>query len=285
MVMGHEATGTITEAGPGADRGLVGRRVVLQPFVYCGACLACNRGDGNLCSRRRFHGVDLDGAMALALNVASTNIVMIPKAVDAKSAVLVEPLAVALHAVAQAGGLTGSIVLVAGCGPIGLLTGLASRRGGAKAVLGTDVKAQRRAAALAIGFDAVADPSDVASLRPAAMATRPFVDVVFDAVGVDATFAQAVELLVPAGTIVSLGGWQTVQADMRLIVGRELHVRGSFNYRRHEFARAITMLAEAPGLGDLIVSDIVPMHDAAVAFERLASGTHQGLKVALTQPE
>ena len=285
MVMGHEATGRVADAGQGVDRGLVGRRVVLQPFVYCGACPQCIAGTENLCARRHFHGVDRDGAMALALNVPAANVEAIPDTLADLGAVLVEPLAVALHAVSVAGAMAGRIVFVAGCGPIGLLTGFVARRAGARTVVGTDLQPRRRAAALALGFDAAAHPAETASLRAAAGASRPrFADVAFDAVGVEATLAQAVELLAPAGTLVALGGWQAARIDLRGIVGNELALRGSFNYRRDEFERAIAVVSETPTLGERIVTDAVPMDEGAAAFARLAAGTHTGLKIVLEPP-
>jgi threonine dehydrogenase-like Zn-dependent dehydrogenase len=146
----------------------------------------------------------------------------------------------------------------------------------------TDVVAPRRVMAEGLGADAALDPSrgDVRALLRAAV-DRDEVDVAFDAVGIPATFDQAVEAVRPGGLVMAVGGWRTVPVDLSRLVTREIHVRGTFNYTPGEFAEALNWLVEGRPQARRIVTDVRRLADGPAVFEELAGGRPPAGKVVL----
>lgn len=286
MVMGHEAAGEVVELGPEVPREWLGQRAILQPFVWCGQCDMCRDGRINLCRNRRFFGATINGAMAERLVVPVRNLVPLPETLSFVHGALAEPLSVALHAVHQAGDLQGAAVLIAGCGPIGLLTLLAAQRAGAGCVVMTDVIPARLAAARELGAQAVCDPRDdgwrTHAAEAAGLTTGEF-DIAFDAVGITATFEQAILAVRPGGMVVAIGGWQTVPVNLGPLVAREVTVRGTFNFTPQEFEAACQVLAgEAAGRLNRIVTTQVSLADGADIFKRLVDSPSEHIKAVLT---
>jgi L-iditol 2-dehydrogenase len=286
MVMGHEAAGEVVDLGPGVAREWLGQRVILQPFVWCGECDMCRSGRINLCRNRRFFGATIHGAMAERLIVPVRNLVPMPETLSFAHGALTEPLSVAMHAVHQAGNLQGAAVLIAGCGPIGLLTLIAAQRAGAGCVVATDVIPARLAAARDLGAQAALDPRDedwrAQAAEVAGLMLGEF-DIAFDAVGITATFQQAIQAVRPGGTVVALGGWQTVPVNLGPLVAREITVRGTFNFTPPEFDAACRVLASEDATPlDHFVTGQHPLMDGADVFNQLASHPSDAIKVVLT---
>lgn len=277
MVMGHELAGRVIALGAHADRALLGRRIVVQPFVHCGTCDACARGATNLCRNRRYIGTTCDGGMAERVVVPGANALPIDDALPDTHAALTEPLAVALHAAARCGELRGARVRVAGGGAIGLLTLVALRRAGAVDVQVVEPLESRRAVARSLGATAAVDPGE------ASANTDDTFDVAVDAVGAEPTFAACVAAVRPAGTVLALGGWTSVRTDLSRIVTRELTVIGSFNFTPTTFERSLRMLERGEVDADRLVGAGMPMADGADAFRQLADRTVDAVKLVLTR--
>ena len=176
----------------------------------------------------------------------------------------------------------GRAALVAGGGPIGLLTLLALRQAGARVVVVTEPQGLRRAVALQLGAAAALDPSDPTwQLKLAAALDGQEVDVAVDAVGIAATFEQCIMMTDKGGTVVALGGWKTVPLDLTRVVARELHIAGSFNFMLAEFIEALGWLAETRFDPHLLVTEIHPLADGASVFADLSAGRTEGIKTVL----
>ncbi|HWU62796.1 MAG TPA: alcohol dehydrogenase catalytic domain-containing protein, partial [Ensifer sp.] len=120
LVIGHEFTGTVIEAGN--DSGFeAGQRVAVEPEYRCGVCAACRRGDYNLCESMGFAGLMGPGGMAEEAVLPAYMLHPLPDTVSDRQAAVLEPAAVALHALRRAGLTAGQSVAVIGAGPIGLL--------------------------------------------------------------------------------------------------------------------------------------------------------------------
>lgn len=286
LVMGHEAAGEVVELGPGVSPEWAGRRVIIQPFVWCDACDWCRSGQTNLCCNRRFMGATIDGAMAERMVVPVRNLVPLPDQLSFLHGTLTEPSSVALHAIHQAGDLAGKSVLIAGCGPIGLLTLLGVRRAGARCVAMTDVIAARLDVARELGAQVALDPRDEdwrEQLGDAVGLAHDDFDAAFDAVGITATFQQAIGAVRPTGAVIAMGGWQTVSVNLGPLVAREITVRGTFNFTPSEFEDACRILGGEDSAGlDRIITTVRPLCEGADVFERLASNQAEHIKVVLT---
>ncbi|MBW2244837.1 MAG: alcohol dehydrogenase catalytic domain-containing protein, partial [Deltaproteobacteria bacterium] len=202
-VMGHEFCGEVVEA---AGHLKVGQRVTALPILSCGRCDRCRSGLGAYCADQRSIGLgDQPGAYAEFVAVAPHETVRLPDGVDDDHGALVEPLAVALHAVNIGRIRRGESCLVIGAGPIGLGIALWARHFGAHDVIVAERCAGRRAMAERMGATHVIDP-DSGEL-PAALdriaAHGP--DVVFEAVGVPGLIQQAIEHVRFRGRLVVTG--------------------------------------------------------------------------------
>ncbi|MFA6366833.1 MAG: alcohol dehydrogenase catalytic domain-containing protein, partial [Candidatus Hydrogenedentales bacterium] len=103
IVMGHEASGEIVEAGAGVRDFRVGDRVTFDSTEYCGECFHCKRGEVNLCDDRKVLGVSCgdyrrDGTFAEYIVLPKRILYRMPEALDFAAASIAEPAAVAAHA-------------------------------------------------------------------------------------------------------------------------------------------------------------------------------------------
>jgi 2-desacetyl-2-hydroxyethyl bacteriochlorophyllide A dehydrogenase len=281
--MGHEATGQVVALGPEVPADWLGRRVAIFPILACGQCDQCLGGHIHRCRKRRFLGNNVVGAMAERLALPVANLHPLPEAMSCIQGVLAEPLAVAIHAVRMAGDLAGRTVLIAGGGPIGLLTLMAAREHGAKAVALTVRTPERRELAKALGAAVAVDPTregwrqEVAEGLGAAE-----VDLAFDAAGIQPTFEQCMETVTPGGTIVQIGSWSSLKLNLSQLAPREISVVGSFNYTADEFGEAVEWLAAGRVDPSPLVSAVRPLAEGAAAFEELAQHPSRFLRIVLT---
>lgn len=183
FVMGHEASGIIAELGEGVSSVSPGTHVALIPSLSCGGCEQCRAGFDNLCPHTRYLGsaaVDphRDGALQEYLVVPATHVLPLPEGVGFDVGALLEPLAVALHAVRKTS-VDGKSVLIVGGGAIGQLTAVAARGLGAASITVMDVSARRTRVAVEHGADAALTAGEL----EAAIAAGSRHDVVFDASG------------------------------------------------------------------------------------------------------
>ncbi|MBV9194509.1 MAG: alcohol dehydrogenase catalytic domain-containing protein [Solirubrobacterales bacterium] len=273
-VPGHELSGRIAVLGPEVDGWTVGDRVCVLPFAQCGECELCRSGNEQVCPHAVANGVGLGtgrpGAYADAVIVDQRMLFALPDEVDDRAGALVEPLAVAVRAVAQAAVPVDQPVLVLGGGPIGLLTALVLReRGYERAVLVSRNAARARLA-------------ESLGLRTAAADDVEPPVAVFECAGTPAAARQAVELLRPLGVVMLVGlSLEPLELPAPPVVINELQIRGVITYRRREFAEAIELLAARRIPADRVITGTVPLSQAEEAFRTLTRPGHAHVKVLL----
>lgn len=234
LVLGHEFIGVI-EAVPATSTLKVGQRVAVNPSQPCNRCELCLEGKQNVCRSMRFMGSaqfnpHVDGGFSE--HVAVSEAQCIPYADHASDQVMVfaEPLAVAIHAVHQAGDLVGKNVLVTGSGPIGCLVMAAALKAGAAQVMATDMSPRCRDLALQMGASRAVDPSDEAAIAPWTE-NGGYFDVCFEASGAPAAIASTAGFTRPKGTVVQVGmGHNTVEIPLGLLLVKEIKLVGSFRF-------------------------------------------------------
>jgi threonine dehydrogenase-like Zn-dependent dehydrogenase len=164
FILGHELVGEVAALAEGLAEPRVGTRVAVNPARACGFCDYCRSGRGNLCRQTIMLGSastrpPTDGAFADYVAGRADQCHVLPPELDDALGAMMEPFAVALHAVKRAGSVSGKGVLVTGGGPIGLLTALTARAFGGAPVVLSDLVAARRQMAKELGVDEVLDPS------------------------------------------------------------------------------------------------------------------------------
>ena len=290
MVLGHEVAGTVQAVGSDVTRVKPGDRVAINPSRACGKCQFCLEGQPQHCMDMKFYGSAMpmphsQGAFRELLVVEEKQCELVGDTISLSEAACAEPLAVALHAVAQYadlnGGLTGKRVLVTGAGPIGSLVVAAARWAGAAEVVVIDLHDAQLVKAKEMGATRTINVSvDRELLGQDYSANKGYFDAVFECTGAPTIFRDIAPVLRPRGTLVQIGLGGELSILANLLVSKEIRFIGAFRFDA-EYALAARLLKD--GMIDVtpIITATVPVQRAVEAFE-LASNRTQQMKVLLT---
>jgi L-idonate 5-dehydrogenase len=285
MILGHEVSGTVAAIGGAVTRVKVGDVVAINPSRPCGKCQYCAAGMFNHCLDMRFYGSAMrfphvQGAFRDVLVCEETQAVPVPAGVSLGEAAFAEPLAVCLHAVRQSGGVKDKRVLVTGCGPIGCLTVLAARFGGAREIVATDVVDGPLAMAKRVGADQTINVAASPEAMQPFSANKGSFDVALEASGNAQALASAFDVVKPKSVIVQVGlGGTQFPIAINTLVAKEISLRGTFRFHE-EFAEAVAAIGSRRLDVTPLLTQTLPVDDAVRAFE-LASDRSQAMKVQL----
>ena len=277
VVMGHEVAGEVVAAGGEAGAHLVGSRVAVEHLLPCRRCLLCQEGRVNLCpDRTYFLALDVPGGYAEYVTVDARMCVVVDQDLSIEMVAMIEPLAVAEHAVARADVAPWWRVAVIGAGPIGTLCVLALRASGVEAILSSDLSEARRDLASAVGAHRVVDPR-VADLREeaAALGAPLGFDCVFDCTGRPEAWAQATDVVRPGGTVMMVGsGNLPFELLPYRTIRKELVIKSSLAYNDYDQAQVI--LASHPSAVAALLGGDCALDDVGSAIQRLATDPRVG---------
>ncbi len=202
VVMGHEFSGVVEEVGEGVEGIAVGDSVVVEPLMVDGTCPACRAGKYNLCEQMGFIGISGRGGGLSEHIVVEERWVHPVGDLPLDQAALIEPLAVALHAVKHAGVEAGQTAVVGGAGPIGLLVAAVLKAKGATVIVSEMSTARREKAAETGVADVVVDPANEDLAEVVRERTGGAgADVAFDAAGVAVVVDQLLSVLGAGGRL------------------------------------------------------------------------------------
>lgn len=276
-ILGHEYAGRITDVGPGGDRALVGKLVAGFPLTGCGACQWCAAGLQYRCTNFAMNGLARPGAYAELMRLDQAQLELLPSSFDAHAGALVEPLAVALHALDRAQLRPAEPVLVLGAGPVGLAVTLWARALGASAVVVSDPAAGRRDLALKLGATAVVDPATQDVSAAFEQATGRPARVVIECVGVPGLIDQAVAAAGHDARIVVVGVCMSHDQIFPLnALRREADLSFVFYYRRDDFNRVVRAIDSGRLDPTSLITDVVALDDAPGRFAALKQPSIQG---------
>ncbi|MGG1292368.1 2,3-butanediol dehydrogenase [Bacillus smithii] len=233
IIMGHEFSGRVVEVGEGVTKVKVGDPVVVEPILRCGKCPACKQGKYNLCENLGFHGLAGGGGGFSEYTVVDEYMVhKMPEGLSFEQGALVEPAAVALHAVRSSKIKAGDKAAVFGTGPIGLLVIEALKAAGASEIYAVEVSEERLQKALELGATAGINPKNEDPVQKLLELTDGGVDVSFEVTGVPAVLQQAVDSTAFEGETVIVSIWEK-EANLlpNNIVLKERNVKGVIAYR------------------------------------------------------
>lgn len=286
FILGHEFTAEVAGLGDGVDTVTVGARVTANPARSCGFCEYCKDGRPNLCRKIIMLGSastkpPTDGAFAEFVTVRADQCHVLPQNIDDVTGAMLEPFAVALHAVKRAGSVSGKRVLIARGGPIGLLVAMTAKTFGAVPVALSDILEARRNTAQKLGIDVTLDPSAKNLTEQVRELTGDGFDVVFEAAGARLALRQAFDLVRPGGTIVQIGtlGTEDIPLPANLLMNREINFIGSMRYG-NVFGEAIRLIDSARIDLHPLISSVLPLAEADKAM-RLAGDKSGVLKVQM----
>lgn len=284
-VLGHEPAGYVVGRGTGDLPD--GTPVAVEPAHPCGRCALCRAGRYNLCpSGTCFGSPPTNGALTEHIAVPRDFVHPLPAGLDVKLGALVEPLAVAVHAVRRAAVAPGERVLVAGAGPIGVLVAQVAAASGALVTV-SDVAPARREFAARLGAETV----DATALTPDpqrahALAEPDGYDTVLDCSGVGPALVSGIRALRPGGTAVVVGNPNRSETELPLawMQRQEMSLLTSFRYAAGDFAAAIRLAGSGRVRLDGLVTAEFPLERAAEALHTALTDRTQ-MKVLVTPGE
>ena len=273
-VIGHELSGRLVAPVGGLAAGTL---VVVNPYVSCGTCRACNRGKPNCCSAIQVLGVHRDGGLCARIAIPAGNVYPADGLSEIQAA-MVEFLAIGAHAVTRSDVQAGDRVLVTGAGPIGLGTALFARLAGAEVHL-LDLSTRRLEQVRAkFGFDRL--HSDPATLLRDELADG--FDIVFDATGSAKAIEAGFPLLAHGSTYVLV----SVVKDRISFEDAEFHKReariiGSRNAVEADFRRVMAAIRDGRIDTDALLSAELALADLPDRFAALANDREELIKAVV----
>ena len=274
LILGHEISGINQKDNS---------PVVINPLITCMKCQDCHDGREHICSNRSLLGmtkpVARAGGFAEFVTAPSQNIFSVSSSANLHNLSLTEPTAVAFHAVKIAEQVSfkkidEANILIIGGGAIGLLLALVLKAKNAEEVIIIDTNSKRLDVCKKASSYAIAHPDDD-SIK------HNNYDIVFDAVGFEATRKKSIQCVRQGGAILHIGLSQPSGAfDFRKATLQEITFIGTYCYTNEDFKRSLDMLI-AEELGDLTWLDYRPLKDGAAAFREIHDGTTESPKIIL----
>lgn len=290
FAQGHETCGVITDLGEGVTGFEVGDRVAIECFSHCGHCVYCRQGHYNHCLERRWVSHREHAGFAEYSNAHASALFKLPGEMSFEDGALVEPLAVAVRAVARSGAGHRDRVAVLGGGSIGLLCLAVARAAGVAETLITVKYPQQARVAREFGADHVVDIGTTDAREVIADLTDGMgMDTVIETVGGGANFDLSLAAVRRRGTVVLVAGYtKPLEVDLTPAVWSEAIITGSncyaFSGMETDFQAAIDLLASGRVEASRIVSHRLPFSEVAGAFAIAADKGSGSVKVHLQQP-
>ncbi len=236
LIPGHEFSGTVVDTGEEVDSGWLGQRVGVFPLIPCGTCMSCQKKLYEMCRNYSYLGSRRNGAFAEYVTAPVWNLIRLPDEITFEEAAMLEPMAVAVHAMRRFCISYRNTMVVCGLGTIGLLLVMLLLEAGVGKLLVIGNKEYQRQAVLRLGVpeNAYCDSQKWEPVRWIMEHTGGCgADVFFECVGKNETYALAIDSMASLGRVILVGNPFT---DMNLsknmywkILRNQLVVTGSWN--------------------------------------------------------
>ena len=283
VTQGHEVSAEIVALGASVSGFEVGQKVTIEPQVYCGTCHPCTHGKYNLCEELKVMGFQTTGTASTYFAVDASKVTPIPQGMSFEEGAMIEPLAVAVHAVRRYGDVAGQKVVVLGAGPIGNLVAQVAKGMGAETVMVTDVSDYRLALAKTCGADVVVNTREKDFGEAMAEHLGPDkADVIYDCAGNNITMNQAIRCARKGSTIILVAvfaGMATV--DLAVLNDHELDLNTTMMYRHEDYITAIEMVNAGKIQLQPLMSKIFPFAQYKQAYEHIDSNRETTMKVLI----
>ncbi len=283
VTQGHEVSGVIEKLGEGVEGLKIGQKVTIQPQVVCGECWPCRNGKYNLCESLKVMGFQTTGVASEFFAVDAKKVTPLPEEMSLEEGAMIEPLAVAVHAVRRAGDVAGRDICVLGAGPIGILVAQAAKGMGAGRVMVTDVSGLRLEKARECGADIVVNTRE----RDFEEAFVEFfgpdkADIIYDCAGNDITMGQAIKHARKGSTIILVAVFaKMANVDLAVLNDHELDLNTSMMYRGEDYEKAIELAAKGRVKLMPLLSKRFPFREYLEAYKYIDENRESTMKVLI----
>ncbi|MDH5447409.1 MAG: zinc-binding dehydrogenase [Candidatus Bathyarchaeota archaeon] len=272
-IFGHEWAGDVVEIGEGVTWPKKGMRIRAGNSAPCLRCKMCQKGKYNLCEDMLW----LWGAYAEYIRVPArtvrVNTQEIPSHVTYEEAAITEPLACVLHGAEEAGIKLGDTVAIIGAGPVGLLHLLVAKKLGAGRIIIIDLVDERLEFARKLGADETINARMENAVEQVKKLTSGYgADVVIEAIGLLATWEQALKMVYKGGTVLEFGGCPLgtkIEVGTELLHYGEVRVMGAFHATPTHFRKALNLIASGVLNVKPFVTGRMPLRKIREAFKLL----------------
>ena len=268
VIPGHEIGAVVEAVGPDVPEGLrPGMVVTCNPYTNCGKCASCRNGRVNACQHNETLGVQRGGAMREYIIMPWEKV--IPAGLlTPRTCALVEPMSVGFHAVSRAQVTDIDVVLVIGCGMVGMGAVVRSVQRGAT-VVAADIDDEKLSLAKKMGANYVINTrTEDVHARLLEMTSGFGPDVVIEAVGSTQTYQMAVDEVAFTGRVICIGYAKSeVSFQTKYFVQKELDIRGSRNAQPSDFRAVIHYLEKGACPVDELITKVIKPQDALTTMQ------------------
>jgi (R,R)-butanediol dehydrogenase/meso-butanediol dehydrogenase/diacetyl reductase len=282
LIMGHEFSGEIEEVGENVKNLRKGDRVVINPIIPCLTCDNCLSGRLNICENVRLIGLHTPGAFAEYIAVPAENCYKIPDDLSFEEASMVEPMAVGIHAVRKASLRINDDVAIVGAGVIGLCTLQAAKIAGAGKIICSELVESRLKLAEKLGANILINAKEIDPVKKVMELTNGRgIDVAFEAVGVQKTVQQAIDMIKKGGSVIIIGMLaKKMELGILDIVSMEKQIIGSYVYTPLDFKTALNLISKKKANAKSLITHVFSLNEISKGFETL-SKDKEAIKVII----
>ena len=283
VTQGHEVSGEVVEVGKNVSKVKAGDRVTIEPQVRCGKCYPCMHGKYNLCEELKVMGFQTTGTASEYFKAPELNVTKLPDDMDYSKGAMIEPLAVAVHAISRSGDIRGKRVSVIGAGPIGNLVAQSAKAMGAERVMLSDVSDYRLSLGKKVGIDAVYNTRESDYNADLIDCFGPDkADIIYDCAGNDITMNSAIRSARKGSTIILVAVYAGMaNVDLAVLNDHELDLNTTMMYRHEDYEKAIELINEKKIDLESLMSNTFPFKEYQKAYEYIDQNREKAMKVLI----
>ena len=283
VAVGHEVSGEVVRIGGNVSGVALSDRVAVEPVIACGKCHFCLRGKYHLCTKISFQYRQGQGGFAPYFVVNERWLHKLPEDISYEEGALIEPLAVAIHAVTKGCISIGQTGAIFGAGAIGLLILMVMKHAGVGDIFVVDIQDHRLEKAIALGASSVLNNLNTDVVEQIfRMTNRLGVDKAFEAVGIEATLVQSLNVLKKGGTAVLAGIFERPEGYIpaNVFVQKEITLTGSQGYC-WDFQEAVKFVEHNDVQLSQLITHVLPLGELHDGFELLMDPKNNAIKVVI----
>ena len=282
LIMGHEATGEVVDAGgqPGIR---AGDRVIMDPELFCGVCFHCRVGQTHLCPSGQLLGRDANGGFAEYVAVPASHVFPLPDSIDSRTAPLIQVLTTCMHAQRLVNIFPGESVVVMGLGVTGQLHVQLAKARGAHPVIGITRSASKRELAESLGADLTipGGPGAIEKVREATEGRGA--DLIVETTGVVPSLSDAITMARVGGRLLLFGIITAKEGALPFydLYFKELALINARVAKPEDYPNSIDLVQRGIVRLEPLVSNVMQLGELNEAIGMLGSDNGQRMKIIL----